>query len=98
MVPLEPEMALRTAKLTSSRQVYLPQEVLDEAGIDAGDGSRFVVRVRGGVIELVPEELAAKVLDEGLEEWRRASLDLLAQDWHNEEDQVWDEVDAEDPD
>lgn len=86
-------MSLRTVKLTSGRQIYLPEEVLEEAGVD--EASRFVVRVRGGVIELVPEHVAAKVLDEGLEAMRRTSLEHLEDEWDNEEDEVWDDVEPD---
>lgn len=84
-------MSLRTVKLTAGRQVYLPEEILDEAGVE--EASRFVVRVRDGVIELVPEAVAARVLDEGLEAMREASLEHLAEAWDNEEDEAWDDVD-----
>lgn len=88
-----PTMTLRTVKLTAGRQVYLPEEVLEEAGVEGA--SRFVVRVRGGVIELVPEHVAAKVLDEGLEAMREASLEHLEDEWDNEEDAVWDDVEPD---
>lgn len=86
-------ISLRTVKLTTGRQVYLPEEILEEAGVEGA--SRFVVRVRGGVIELVPEHVAAKVLDEGLEAMRQASLEHLGDEWDNDEDEAWDDVEPD---
>lgn len=84
-------MPLHTAKLSSSRQVYLSKEVLEEANLDVD--TTFVVRVRaGGVIELVPERIAKQVLDAGLENLRQASYRRLEQLWDNEDDEVWNDV------
>lgn len=83
-------MAVRTASVSAGNQVYLPKEVLDEAHVAAG--GRFLVRVRHGIIELVPEAMAEDVLDAGLENLRQASLDHLSRLWDNETDDAWNEA------
>lgn len=83
-------MALKTVKLSSAHQVYLPEEILEAAHVR--EGERFVLRVRDGVIELVPERLAEQALEDGLENLKAAGLDQLQESWGNPEDEAWDEA------
>jgi len=83
-------MAVRTASVSAGNQVYLPKEILDEAHVAAG--GRFIVRVRHGIIELVPEAMAEHVLDAGLDNLRKASLEHLSRLWDNDEDEAWNEA------
>lgn len=82
-------MTLSTAKLSAGHQVYLPNEVLRAAG--ASEGDTFVVRVRHGIIELIPAGQAQRALDSGLENMRDASMKRLAGSWDNPDDDVWNE-------
>lgn len=83
-------MPLQTVKVSPQGQVRLPKEVLEALRVRRG--RRLVVRVRGRVIELLPEEDVEQLLDEGLENLRRASLQGLARDWDNPEDEAWNDV------
>lgn len=83
-------LPMKTAALSSGNQVYLPKEVLEEANIE--EGSRFLVRVHDGIIELVPEALAEKALDAGLANLKRASMARLTELWDNPEDEAWNEA------
>lgn len=83
-------MALRTVKVSPQGQVRLPKDVLEALRIRRG--RRLVVRVRGRVIELLPEEDLEHLLDEGLDNLRLASLQSLARDWDNPDDEVWNDV------
>lgn len=83
-------MAVKSASISAGNQVYLPKEILDEAHVPPG--GRFLVRVRHGIIELVPESMAQEALDAGLENLRAASLAHVSSLWDNEEDEAWNEV------
>lgn len=83
-------MAIKTVKMSSGHQVYLPDEILEEARV--GEEQSFVVRVREGRIELIPVELAERAIDEGLENLKRASLESLTEAWDNPEDEAWNEA------
>lgn len=75
---------------SSEHQGYLPDEILEEAGVEGGRSS--VVRVRDHAIELIPAEIAERAIDAGLENLRRASLDTLTEAWENPEDEAWNEA------
>jgi bifunctional DNA-binding transcriptional regulator/antitoxin component of YhaV-PrlF toxin-antitoxin module len=81
---------LTTAKLSAAHQVYLPADVLNAAG--AKEGQTFIVRVRHGIIELIPESQADRALETGLQNMRKASLARLGETWDNPEDDAWNEA------
>lgn len=83
-------MSVKTVKMSSGHQVYLPDEILEEAQVK--EGQSFVVRVRDQTIELIPAELAERAMDAGLENLKRASMDQLTEEWDNAEDEAWDEA------
>jgi AbrB family looped-hinge helix DNA binding protein len=83
-------MTLKTSKLSSGHQIYIPDEVLEEARIR--EGEELVLRVRDGVIELVPQRLAERALDSGLENLREASLEGIEEAWDSPENEAWDEA------
>lgn len=83
-------MAIKTVKMSSGHQVYLPDEILEEARV--GEEQSFVVRVREGRIELIPVELAERAIEEGLENLQRASLEDLTEAWDNPKDEAWNDA------
>lgn len=83
-------MTIKTVKMSSDHQVYLPDEVLKASGTE--EGQSFLIRVRGRIIELVPVDLAEKALEEGLANLQEASPDHLTDAWDNPEDEAWDEA------
>jgi len=83
-------MTIKTSKLSSGHQIYIPDEVLEEARIR--EGEELVLRVRDGVIELVPQRLAERALDPGLENLREASLEGIEEAWDSPENEAWDEA------
>lgn len=78
---------VQTVKISDRNQVALPQEALDAIG--ARRGERLLVRVRQGVLELIPERLAERLLDHGLDEFRKAGLGTFEKYWDNPDDEAW---------
>jgi hypothetical protein len=78
---------MQSVKISGRNQVALPQEALDAIG--AHQGERLLVRVNKGVLELIPENLAGRLLDKGLEEFRKAGLEGFEKHWDNPEDEAW---------
>lgn len=83
-------MPVKTVKMSSGHQVYLPDEILEEAQVK--EGQSFVVRVRDHTIELIPAELAERAMDAGLANLRGASMEALTEDWDNPEDEAWNDA------
>lgn len=83
-------MPVKTVKMSSGHQVYLPDEILEEAQVK--EGQSFVVRVRENTIELIPAELAERAMDAGLANLRGASMEKLNEAWDDPEDEAWDDA------
>ncbi|MGQ0536008.1 MAG: hypothetical protein ACT4PT_08040 [Methanobacteriota archaeon] len=81
---------VHTVKISDRNQVALPQDALDAIG--AHRGERLLVRVHQGVLELIPEPLAERLLDRGLDEFRKAGLSTFEKYWDNAEDEAWNEA------
>ena len=77
-------------KISDRNQVALPEEELRAVG--ARKGERLLVRARGGVLELIPERLAERLLDEGLREFRKAGVKAFEATWDNPTDEAWNEA------
>lgn len=80
----------QSVKISDRNQVALPQDALDAIG--AKRGQRLVVRVHEGVLELIPERLADRLLDRGLREFRKAGLAAFEKAWDNPDDEAWNEA------
>lgn len=81
---------MQSVKISGRNQVALPQEALEAIG--AQQGERLLIRVHAGVLELIPERLANKLLDRGLEEFRKAGLETFEKHWDNPEDEAWNDA------
>lgn len=82
-----PKMDMQSVKISGRNQVALPQEVLDAIG--AHQGERLLIRVQAGVLELIPERLANRLLDKGLQDFRKAGLETFEKNWDNDDDEAW---------
>lgn len=81
------KMDMQSVKISGRNQVALPQEALDAIG--AHHGERLLIRIQGGVLELIPERLANRLLDKGLQEFRKAGLETFEKHWDNDDDEAW---------
>lgn len=81
---------VQSVKISDRNQVALPQEALDAIG--AHRGERLLVRVRHGLLELIPERLADRLLDRGLDEFRKEGLATFEKHWENRDDEAWNDA------
>ncbi len=81
---------MRNVKISARNQVALPKDALDSIGAHVGE--RLIVRVHHGILELIPERLADKILDHGMKDFQKAGLATFEQGWDNEEDEAWNEA------
>ncbi|MGB0653228.1 MAG: AbrB/MazE/SpoVT family DNA-binding domain-containing protein [Thermoplasmatota archaeon] len=81
---------MRNVKISARNQVALPKDALDSIGAQVGE--RLIVHVRGGILELIPERLADRLLERGLEEFQAAGLSTFEREWDNDEDEAWNDA------
>lgn len=81
---------MRNVKISARNQVALPKEAL--ASIGASVGERLIVHVRDGILELIPEHLADKILERGLKDFQKAGIATFERDWDNAEDEAWNDA------
>ncbi|MHB8634158.1 MAG: hypothetical protein ACYDBQ_09370 [Thermoplasmatota archaeon] len=81
---------VQSVKISDRNQVALPQDAL--AAIGAHRGERLLVRVHQGVLELIPERLADRLLGRGLTEFRKAGVATFEKYWDNQDDEAWDDA------
>ncbi len=81
---------MRNVKISARNQVALPKDILDSIGAHVGE--RLIVHVRNGILELIPERLADRLLERGLADFQAAGLSTFERGWDNEEDEAWNEA------
>ena len=81
---------MRNVKISARNQVALPKEALDSIGAHVGE--RLIVHVRDGILELIPERLADRLLEKSLKDFQAAGLATFERQWDNEEDEAWNEA------
>lgn len=81
---------MRNVKISARNQVALPKEALDSIGARVGE--RLIVYVHDGILELVPERLADRLLEQGLKDFQAAGLSTFDRDWDNDEDEAWNDA------
>lgn len=81
---------MRNVKISARNQVALPKEALDSIGAHVGE--RLIVHVHDGILELIPERLADRLLEKSLKDFQAAGLATFERQWDNEEDEAWNEA------
>lgn len=81
---------VNAVKISDKNQVALPAEELQAVG--AKRGERLLVRARNGIIELIPERLAERILDDGLKNFKHAGKRRFAKGWDNPHDEAWNDA------
>lgn len=81
---------MRNVKISARNQVALPKDALDSIGARVGE--RLIVHVRDGILELIPENLANRLLERGLKDFQKAGLAPFERDWDNDADEAWNEA------
>ncbi|MHB8632883.1 MAG: hypothetical protein ACYDBQ_02785 [Thermoplasmatota archaeon] len=79
-----------SVKISDRNQVALPQDALKAIGADHGE--RVLVSLHHGVLELLAERLADRLLGRGLTEFRKAGLATFEKYWDNPDNEAWNEA------